>query len=120
LAVGVPFPAAPLEICRHAMGPAVTRAALQAETIDAESALARGWIDEVVAPTDLLARATTIARAMGRHSPAAFAATKEDLHRPARAAIDAGAETDEKVRASWTSDATRARITKFVDAMARR
>jgi enoyl-CoA hydratase len=98
----------------------VTRAALQAETIDAESALARGWIDEVVAPTDLLARATTIARAMGRHSPAAFAATKEDLHRPARAAIDAGAETDEKVRASWTSDATRARITKFVDAMARR
>ena len=35
LAVGVPFPVAALEICRFAMGPSVTRAALQANTIDA-------------------------------------------------------------------------------------
>ena len=46
LAVGVPFPVAALEICRHAIGPSVTRIAFQAETIAAESALARGWIDE--------------------------------------------------------------------------
>ena len=37
----------------------------------------------------------------------------------ARMAIDAGAETDSKVRASWISDDTRARVTAFIDALAR-
>jgi enoyl-CoA hydratase len=44
---------------------------------------------------------------------------QEQLHRPARTAIDAGAETDAKVRASWMSDDTRARVTAFIDALAR-
>ena len=44
---------------------------------------------------------------------------KEQLHRPARTAIDAGVETDAKVRASWTSDDTRARVTAFIDALTR-
>ncbi len=48
LAVGVPFPVAALEICRFAMGISAARAALQAKTIDAETALGRGWIDAVV------------------------------------------------------------------------
>ncbi|HSS25774.1 MAG TPA: enoyl-CoA hydratase/isomerase family protein [Mycobacterium sp.] len=120
LAVGVPFPVAPLEICRYAMGAAVTRAALQAATIAAESALARGWIDEVVGPADLVDRARSIAREMGGHSPSAFAATKQQLHRPTHAAIDAGADIDATARASWTSDETRARIIAFVESLARR
>jgi enoyl-CoA hydratase len=119
LAVGVPFPMAALEICRYAMGTSTTRAALQADTIDVDSASARGWIDEVVAPADLLPRAIAVARKLGQHSPTAYAATKEQLHRPARTAIDAGAETDAKVRASWTSDDTRARVTAFIDALTR-
>jgi enoyl-CoA hydratase len=117
LAVGVPFPMAALEICRYAMGTSVTRAALQADTIDVDSASARRWIDEVVAPNDLFPRAIAVARKLGQHSPTAYAATKEQLHRPARTAIDAGAETDAKVRASWTSDDTRARVTAFIDAL---
>src|SRR5215212_3920102 len=60
VAVGVPFPVAALEICRHVMGPSVTRAALQADNIDAESALARGWIDELVTADDLLPRAVAV------------------------------------------------------------
>jgi enoyl-CoA hydratase len=119
LAVGVPFPMAALEICRYAMGTSTTRAALQADTIDVDSASARGWIDEVVAPADLFPRAIAVARELGQHSPTAYAATKEQLHRPARTAIDAGAETDAKVRASWTSDDTRARVTAFIDALTR-
>jgi enoyl-CoA hydratase len=119
VAVGVPFPVAALEICRHAMGPAVTRAALQADNISAESALARGWIDEVVPDEELMDRATTLARELGRHSPAAYAATKQQLHGPVVAAIDAGAETDAQVRASWTSEETRARMMAFMDALAR-
>ena len=127
LAVGVPFPMAALEICRYAMGTSATRAALLADTIDVAAASARGWIDEVVAPADLIPRAIAVARelrqhaptAYAQHAPTAYAATKEQLHRPARTAIDAGAETDAKVRASWMSDDTRARITAFIDALAR-
>jgi enoyl-CoA hydratase len=58
-------------------------------------------------------------RELGQHAPTAYAATKEQLHQPARTAIDAGAETGAKVRASWMSDDTRARVTAFIDALAR-
>lgn len=118
LAVGVPFPVAALEICRYAMGTSAARAALQAKTIDVETALAQGWVDEVVPSSDLLTRATAIAGERGQHSADAYASTKEQLHRPTRAAIDAGAPTDEKVRASWISDETRRRIVSFLEALA--
>jgi enoyl-CoA hydratase len=118
LAVGVPFPVPALEICRNAMGRSVTRAALQANVIDANSALARGWIDEIVPGECLIDRAVALARELGQHSPSAYAATKEQLHRPAHAAIDAGAAVDAQVRAYWTSDEARTRITAFMDALA--
>src|SRR4029453_17387931 len=117
VAVGVPFPVAALEICRYSMGPSVTRAVLQADNIDVRSAAERGWIDDVVAPDDLLTRAIGIARQLGQHPPTAYAAMKEQLHRHARDAIDAGAELDAKVRADWKSDETRARISAFLDAL---
>lgn len=119
LAVGVPFPVAALEICRHAMGASVTRAALQPNTIDADTALSRRWVDTVVQDADLMRQAISAARTLGEHSPAAYAATKAQLHRPVRAAIDAGAEVDAQVRAAWTADDTRTRITAFLDALAR-
>jgi len=119
LAVGVPFPVAALEICRYAMGTSATRAALQANTIDAETALARGWIDEVVRNDDLVGQAVGIARELGQYSPAVYAATKRQLHQPARAAIDAAAGLDAKVRAGWMTEETRARIAAFIEALAR-
>ena len=117
VAVGVPFPVAALEICRYAMGPSVTRAVLQADNIDARTAAERGWIDEVVAPDELVTRAVGLARALGQHPATAYAAMKEQLHRHARAAIDAGTEWDAKVRASWKSEETRGRISAFLDAL---
>ena len=117
VAVGVPFPVAALEICRYAMGTSVTRAVLEADTIDMQSAAQRGWIDEVVAPDDLMARAVATAHTLGQRSPTAYAAMKEQLHRHARAAIDAGAELDANVQALWRSDETRARISAFLDAL---
>ena len=119
LAVGVSFPVAALEICRYAMGTSVTRAALQPTTIDMDTASARGWIDAVVPHADLIPQAIAFARELGEHSPAAYAATKEQLHRPARATIDAGAEIDAQVRANWLGDDARTRITAFIDALAR-
>jgi enoyl-CoA hydratase len=119
LAVGVPFPVAALEICRDAMGISAPRAALQAKTIDADTALARGWIDVVVPKDELISQALAAARELGQYSPAAYAATKKQLHQPARAAIDAGAATDADVRASWISEETRSRITGFLESLAR-
>jgi enoyl-CoA hydratase len=117
VAVGVPFPVAALEICRYAMGPSVTRAVLQADNIDVLAAAERGWIDEVVAPDELLTRAVDTARSLGRHPATGYAAMKHQLHRHARAAIDAGAELDANVRAIWKSDETRGRIAAFLDAL---
>jgi enoyl-CoA hydratase len=117
VAVGVPFPVAALEICRYAMGPSVTRAVLQADNIDVKTAAARGWIDKVVAPDDLVGRAVEIASALGQHPPTAYAAMKEQLHRHARDAVDAGGELDANVRAIWKADETRARISAFLDAL---
>ncbi|HWF71594.1 MAG TPA: enoyl-CoA hydratase/isomerase family protein, partial [Mycobacterium sp.] len=68
LAVGVHFPVAALEICRFTMGPSVTRAALQARTIDADTALANGWIDSVIPNDDLIPQAIAIARELGQYS----------------------------------------------------
>jgi enoyl-CoA hydratase len=119
LSVGVPFPVAALEICRDAMGVSAARAALQAKTIDADTALARGWLDAVVAKDDLLAQALATARELGQYSPAAYAATKIQLHKPVRAAIDAGTEAEADVRASWISEEIRGRIAGFLESLAR-
>jgi enoyl-CoA hydratase len=119
LAVGVPFPMAALEISRFVMGTSATRAALEAKTIDVDAAFARGWIDAVVLPADLIPRAMSTARDLGQYPPGAYAATKRQLHQPARAAIDAGADIDAEVRASWTAEETRGRIAEFVEALAR-
>jgi enoyl-CoA hydratase len=90
---------------------------LEADNIDTQSAVKRGWIDEVVSPDDLMARAVGTARALGQHSPTAYAAMKEQLHRPAREAIDAGAGLDANVQALWKSEETHARMSGFLDAL---
>ncbi len=117
LAVGAMFPMAALEICRHAMGTSTTQAALGAGTVDVATAAALGWVDEVVTADELLPRATALARELGEYSPAVYAMTKEQLHRPARTAIDAGADTDAVVRASWMSDQTHARIAAYMKSL---
>jgi enoyl-CoA hydratase len=119
LSVGVPFPVAALEICRFAMGTSVARAALQAKTIGADAALTQGWVDAVVPNDELISQATASARDLGQYSPAAYAATKQQLHQPAHIAIAAGAEMDAEVRASWINEETRDRIAAFVEALAR-
>ncbi len=117
LAVGVPFPVAALEICRFAMGTSVVGAALQAKTIDADTALARGWVDAVVSGEELIPQAIATARELGQYTPAVYAATKRQLHQPVRAAIDAGEQVDAKVRASWITEEARGRIAAFLEAL---
>jgi enoyl-CoA hydratase len=117
LAVGAMFPMSAVEICRHAMGPSVTQAALGAGTVDVSTAAALGWVDEVVTAGELLPRATALAGELSQFAPAAYAMTKEQLHRPARTAIDAGWEIDDIVRASWMSEETHARIAAYLESL---
>ncbi len=117
LAVGAMFPMSALEICRYAMGTSVTHATLGAGTVDVSTAAALGWVDEVVTAGELIPRSTALARELAQYAPAAYAMTKAQLHRPARAAIDAGVETDEAVRASWMSSETHARMTAYMKSL---
>ena len=73
VAVGVPFPVAALEICRLRDAHIGDARGAGAEQHRYQSAAQRGWIDEVVAPDDLMARAVATARALAQHSPTAYA-----------------------------------------------
>jgi enoyl-CoA hydratase len=119
IAVGVPFPISAIEICRHVMGSSATAAALSGAAVQPEEALRLGWIDDVATPDELLGTATAKAGALGALAPDAYAFTKQQLHRPARAAIDAGADEDAHVARSWCADETRARISDFLAKLAR-
>jgi enoyl-CoA hydratase len=101
------------------MGISAPRAALTAKTIDADTALARGWVDAVVPKDDLISEALAFARELGQYSPAAYAATKKQLHRPFRAAMSDSGAADADVRASWISEETRGRIAGFLESLAR-
>ncbi|WP_216713034.1 hypothetical protein [Mycolicibacterium rhodesiae] len=48
------------------------------------AALQRGWIDAVLPADGLLSQAIATARALGAHSPFAYAVTKDQLHLPTR------------------------------------
>lgn len=61
LAVGVPFPAVPLEIMRRRLGPKLPAAVWLAELVPPNEACARGFVDEVVPADQVVAHATEIA-----------------------------------------------------------
>ena len=119
IAVGVPFPVSAIEICRHVMGATTTTAALGGAAVPTEDAMRLGWIDAVVEPGRLLDVATDRARQLGALSPAAYAFTKEQLHRPARGAITDGAAEDARAFSSWADEDTRARVAAFVASLRR-
>jgi enoyl-CoA hydratase len=108
LAVGVPFPAAALEIARHALGRAASRVLLRADTVDPPEALRLGIIDEVIAGDELLPRAVSLTSTMAGHDAAAYGAVKRGLHRPVRDALNAG--NDQEVVDMWTTPETRNRL----------
>jgi enoyl-CoA hydratase len=110
LAVGVPFPTAALEVVRHALGSRAGQVLLGAQTTDREGALALGVVDELPEPAELLPRAVALATELAARSPESYRLAKEQLHRPANAAIEATADGDAAVLDGWTSDDTRRRI----------
>ena len=121
LVVGVPFPAAPLEVVRFA----VPRHRLQAlvytgSTLAPHDALAEGLLDEVVPPGELITRAREVAAQLASLPPEVFRETKQALRADALACMDAAAEYDRRVLALWSAPETHARIRAYMERVVRK
>jgi enoyl-CoA hydratase len=116
LLVGVPFPAAALEIVRFA----VPRERLQSliytgRTLPAQEALGAGLVDEVVAPGDLLTRAQELARQLATIPPAVFSLTKQSLRAGALERIDKGGERQDPAALEvWSAPQTHEYIREYL------
>jgi enoyl-CoA hydratase/carnithine racemase len=116
LLVGVPFPALAFEVMRFATPPAFfAETILSGATYPPEVAQARRMVDELAEPAELLERAIAAAQTLAALSPAAFAATKQQLRQGARDRLAAdGDRIDAAATEIWTSPATLVRVQDYI------
>ncbi|WP_031468962.1 enoyl-CoA hydratase/isomerase family protein [Sciscionella sediminilitoris] len=120
LAAGVPFPTVPLEIMRHAVGPAVHAMVLGAARLSAEQAVSIGLVHEIVAPERLPDEALRRAGALAGTRPEVFAFAKRQLQRPARERIEADRPGDDPaVLEFWESGETARILREYLDSLRR-
>lgn len=121
LLVGVPFPAAPLEVVRFAVPPDRLQAIVYTgRTLLPDDALAQGLVDEVVDADALPARTREVAAQLAALPPDAFRMTKQRLRAEAVARMDGAAEYDRLAHAAWSAPETHARIRDYVQRTMRR
>jgi enoyl-CoA hydratase len=121
LAAGVPFPTVPLEIMRHAVGPALDALVLGAGRLTPAMATSIGLVHEVVEPDQLLAAALDKADGLCAAPADVYALAKHQLHRPARERINAAEPTDDpQVLTLWSSERTSQILRGYLDALRRR
>ncbi len=116
LLVGVPFPPLALELMRARLTfSAFQEAVLTGRVYGTESALARGFVDELVDPPALLDRAVEVAAQMGSVPAATFAVTKRMISLPIQEAVamSEGAFGDE-VSGVWTSGVALGAVKAYV------
>ena len=83
LLVGVPFPTLAFEIVRAAVPSRhLAEFTLGGATYEADEALSRGWVDEIMEADALMANAMAAARRLASLSPFAFAHTKTQMRQP--------------------------------------
>jgi enoyl-CoA hydratase len=116
LLVGVPFPALAFEVVRFAVPPRyLPECTLSGATYATDAALQRGWVDEVVEPGALIARALATAQALAALSPPAFAQTKAQIRQAVGERYGASGEaTDKAVTDIWTAPETLGDIRNYV------
>jgi enoyl-CoA hydratase len=114
--VGVPFPALAFEIVRFAVPPRyLSEFTLSGATYETDTALQRGWIDEVAEPGELIEDAIAVAQELALLSPAAFAQTKMQIRQAVTERMaHSGEATDKAVTAIWTAPETLRYIRDYV------
>ena len=118
LRVGVPFPAAALEIMRFVVdGAALQQLVYGGATLEPEAAKEQGLVDEVVAPEALVERALVVARQLAAVPPDAFRSTKALMRAPAVDRIEAraAAASASAIGAAWRSAEGHAAIRSYLD-----
>lgn len=117
LLVGVPFPAAPLEIVRFQTSANVARdLVFSGRTMPGEEALALGLVDGMAPAENVVGRAVEAARRLAAIPGEAFAMTKRHLRAPAVEAIRRyEKEHDPEVLEQWSRPETSERIGAFLD-----
>jgi enoyl-CoA hydratase len=116
LLVGVPFPAAPLEVMRFIL-PAqyFGEVVFGGVTYQPDQARERGLVDGVVSPEGLIDRAVQAAESMAV-APEAFRHTKAQARQPALERMRSGsAMFDAKAVEIWTKPSTLAAIRDYVE-----
>jgi enoyl-CoA hydratase len=120
LTAGVPFPTVPLEIMRHAVGPATDQLVLTGRRLDPASAAALGLIHESVEPAELLHIALRRAAELATAPPDVYALSKSQLHRPARERIDIGQRFDEDhILRIWSAPTLRQKLHDYLANLAK-
>ena len=121
LAVGVPLPALPFEILRHAGGdPLVRRLVMGCENLPADQALRIGLVDRLIPAAELDSAALSEARRLASVPPSSFALAKRQLRAPALERVAGLKAHDERVVREWMSAEVRASIAAFVEKKLRR
>lgn len=119
--VGVPFPAAALEVVRFAVPSAHLQALIYTgRALLPQEAQAFGLVDETVAADALPARAREVAAQMAALSPEVFRMTKQHLRAETLARMTAAVEYDRAAHALWAAPETHARIRDYLQRTIRR
>jgi enoyl-CoA hydratase len=114
LLVGVPFPAAAMEIMRCAVTPRYFEDVIfSGATYAPWEAAERGLVHEIVEPDALLARAIACAKTLAALPPSAFTLTKRQTRQPALERLDVDARRAQ-VEQIWTAPETLTRIRDYV------
>jgi enoyl-CoA hydratase len=120
LAAGVPFPTVPLEIMRHAVGPALDAMVLGAGRLTPDQAASIGLVHEVVEPDQLLTAALRRAEGLCAAPPDVYALAKRQLHGPARERIDTVRPSDDpQVLKIWNSGETGHNLRSYLESLRR-
>jgi enoyl-CoA hydratase/carnithine racemase len=117
--VGVPFPAAALEVVRHACGDRAEEVLLGGRVYRGADAIASGLAHRVIAE-DLLEAAVAEASDLGDISVDAYRHTKAQLRAPTLARISEADGIDREVRQLWAADQARVRIAESLEHIQRR
>jgi enoyl-CoA hydratase len=116
LLVGVPFPAAPLEVVRFALPQDKVQSLMYTgRVLSPQEALAAGLVDEVVTPDNLLPRAREIAQQFALIPPQVYRLTKQSLRAAALERIERTCEQlDHAALEAWSAAETHAHIREYL------